>query len=151
MFSSTPPSLSFDQPHQTVTIPRRSRTLFSFSSSRTSVEHIDYDAQIDEIWDFPLSGDKDMFSFNSRLFWLRWTSRVRVRGLFRLKLRNWRNFLNSGGDRSWLGCVKGFPRISNVCLFGGGLGKKMLLILLFIVYEYGRMRLPLGNLYVSSI
>ncbi|WOG99691.1 hypothetical protein DCAR_0519046 [Daucus carota subsp. sativus] len=66
MFSSTPPSLSFDQPHQTVTIPRRSRTLFSFSSSRTSVEHIDYDAQIDEIWDFPLSGDKDMFSFNSR-------------------------------------------------------------------------------------
>ena len=78
------------------------------------------------------------------LFWQRWTSPARVWGLCRLKLRNWRNFVNSGGCRSWLGCVKSFPHISNVCLFGCGLGKKMLIIFLFIVCGYGRMTLPLG-------
>ncbi|KAL1833731.1 hypothetical protein ACET3Z_003382 [Daucus carota] len=61
LLKSTPPNIfSRSLPKQ-----RRLRTFSSLHSARTSVEHIDCNAPVEEIWDFPNPGDKDMFNFDS--------------------------------------------------------------------------------------
>lgn len=37
----------------------------AFSSARTCVEHVDYNAKLEDQWDFSNSSEKDMFNFNS--------------------------------------------------------------------------------------